>query len=157
MNSFTVTTLVTKKDYTAFLFAALYKKPVTIIASLIGLYMLLMAALPSLFGNSDSLIFNLGFGLFLVLHPFIIASLLSRQFNANPEMRHEILYTFSEDSVVVKTLTCDSTVQWTHFIKLRETKKFLLLQHTKKAANIVDKTKLTQEQIQFIKSKIGKK
>jgi len=116
MNSFTVSTLVTKKDYIAYLITTLYKKPLT-----------------------------------------IITFILSAKFNAIPSMKHEIVYTFSEDLIVIKASTCDSTMQWSHFIKVRETKKFLLLLATKRTASLVDKTKLTQEQIQFIKSKIVKK
>ena len=46
---------------------------------------------------------------------------------------------------------------WTHIIKQKETGKFLILYHTKRMGNFVDKTKLTPEQLQFIKSKVGHK
>ena len=157
MNSFTVTTLITKKDYIAYLITSIYKRPLTIIMFFVGLYMLLMVARPSLFGYPTSPVSNLVFGLFLVLNPFIITFILSAKFNAIPSMRHEIVYTFSEDLIVIKASTFDATMQWSHFIKLRETKRFLLLQSSKRTASLIDKTKITQEQIQFIKSKIGKK
>jgi hypothetical protein len=47
---------------------------------------------------------------------------------------------------------------FSHIIKRKEINKFLILYHNKKFGNFIDKTKLTNEQLQFIKSKIkGKK
>jgi hypothetical protein len=156
MDSFTVTTLVTKKEYRKYLIGTLYKKPFTIIAMLLGLYMLFMAMADFQhlsFGTPDSFLSDLGIGLFLVLFPVLVTLIASAKFRQNPSMHHEITYTFSEDAIIVKGLTFNSTLQWPHIIKLRETKKFLLLHPNRQTANFVDKSKLTDEQIAFIKSK----
>jgi hypothetical protein len=59
--------------------------------------------------------------------------------------------------VAIKGLTFNSDFLWSHIIKQKESGKFLILYHSKKLGNFIDKTKLTQEQLAFIKSRVRKK
>jgi hypothetical protein len=45
MESFTITTLLTKKDYSAYLFKEVYKKPYTVLITILGFVLVITAAL----------------------------------------------------------------------------------------------------------------
>ncbi len=57
----------------------------------------------------------------------------------------------------VQGLTFKGEFVWAHIIKQKEIANFLILYHSKKAGNFIDKTKLTLDQLQFIKTKVGSK
>jgi hypothetical protein len=65
-------------------------------------------------------------------------------------------YTFNEESMAVNGLTFKSEFLWEHIIKQKEIGKFLILYHTQKNGNFINKSKLTSEELLSIKSKIKK-
>jgi hypothetical protein len=97
------------------------------------------------------------FGLLFLFSPTLITLIAVRQFNSNPNFQHDIKYTFSENKMIVEGKTFKGEFLWAHLIKQKEIGKFLILYHSKKMGNFIDKTKLTQEQLQFIKSKVEQK
>ena len=106
---------------------------------------------------SDTPLFEICCGLFLLLFPLLIVIVSVRQFASNPSFQNDIHYTFSDQGIAVHGLTFKSEFLWSHIIKQKELGKFLILYHNKKAGNFIDKTKLTAEQLQFIKSKVKQK
>ncbi|TAD86175.1 MAG: hypothetical protein EAY75_09210, partial [Bacteroidetes bacterium] len=89
--------------------------------------------------------------------PTLITIIVVRQFKSNPSFKNDITYTFTDSSVSCQGLTFKSEFLWTPIIKQKEIGKFLILYQTKKFGSFIDKTKLTTEQMKFIKSKIGQK
>lgn len=59
--------------------------------------------------------------------------------------------------MTIQGFTFKGEFEWAHIIKREEIKNFLILYHSKKMGNFIDKTKLTSEQLQFIKSKVRAK
>jgi hypothetical protein len=160
MENFTISSRITTKEYIKVMFVGLYKKPIFILATFIGLYYILTFVLDHFeFLNfyTGTPYFEIFFGLFLLLSPSLITGIAIRQFVSNPSFRNEIKYTFGENEYVVEGITFKAEFLWSHIIKQKEISKFLILYHNKKAGNFIDKTKLTLDQIQFIKSKIGQK
>lgn len=160
MEDFTVTTRLTAKEYAKIMLVGLYKKPVFILGILLGLYLLTMILLDYLgivdYYNDKSLL-TITFGLFLLAAPALLALIAVRQFTSNPNFQHDAVYTFGDGGVTIKCLTFKSELLWTHIIKQKEMGKFLVLYHTKRAGNFIDKTKLTLDQLNFIKAKIAHK
>lgn len=95
--------------------------------------------------------------LFLLLSPLFILIISIRQFISNPSFQNDIKYTFGENGLTVEGLTFKGEFLWKHIIKEKEINKFLILYHNNRMGNFIDKTKLTSEQLQYIKSKIKKK
>ena len=160
MQDFTITTRMTTKEYASVMFFGLYKKPGFIIASIVGLFLFVTPILNYLkisdyYTYSTTIDFILG--LLLLFSPALITLIAVRQFNSNPNLQHNIKYTFSENEMKVEGKTFKGEFLWTHIIKQKEIGKFLILYHTKRMGNFVDKTKLTPGQLQFIKSKVGHK
>lgn len=160
MNNFSITTRLTTKEYTKIMFVGLYKKPGFILATILGLYYattIILNYLKVIDCYSDTPTFEIVCGAFLLFAPTLIVFISVRQFTSNPSFQNDITYTFSDNGVACQGLTFKSEFLWTHIIKQKELGKFLILYHNKKFGNFIDKTKLTTEQLQFIKSKVGQK
>lgn len=93
-------------------------------------------------------------GLFLLLFPLLIVLLAISQLKSNPNFLNEMTYTFNETGMAVRGTTFKSEFSWKHIIKQKEIGKFLILYHTKKFGNFIDKSVLTPDQLGFIKDKI---
>jgi hypothetical protein len=90
-----------------------------------------------------------------LLGPILITFIAVRQFISNPSFRHKIKYTFSDNGITIEGSTFKGEFLWAHIIKLKEISNFLILYHSKKMGNFIDKTMLTNAQLQFIKTKAG--
>ncbi|CAN5736977.1 hypothetical protein BH11BAC3_BH11BAC3_13310 [soil metagenome] len=158
MEDFTITTRTTTKEYAKVMLIGLYKKTGFIIATIVGLYLLTTVIL-NYFNiinyYSDTPYFEFFCGLFVLLGPALITFIAVRQFNSNPSFQHTIKYTFSDNGMVIEGKTFKGEFLWAHIIKQKEISSFIILYHSKKTGNFIDKTKLTKEQLQFIKTKVG--
>lgn len=159
MDNFTISTRMTNKEYVRVMFIGLYKKPVYIIGTLLGIYILTTAALGHFHVveyYSDTPWYEIAAGVFILCAPILILLIAYQQFISNPSFKNEITYTFGENGIAIQGPTFKSEMLWTHITRHKELGKFLILYHTKKFGNFIDKTKLTPAQIAFIKSKAGK-
>jgi hypothetical protein len=160
MNDFSITTKLTTKEYTKVMFMGLYKKPGFILATLLGIYYattIILDYLNVINWYADTPTFEIVCGAFLLLAPSLIVLIAVRQFTSNPSFQNDIIYTFNNNGVACKGLTFKSEFLWAHIIKQKELDKYLILYHNKKFGNFIDKTKLTPEQLDFIKSKVRQK
>ena len=160
MDDFSITSRLTRKEYTKIMFAGIYKKPAFIIATLLGLYFIVTVIVDYFKVVSfyaDTPYFEIICGLFLLLSPTLIVLISVRQFISNPSFQNDIKYTFSENGLTVQGLTFKGEFVWTHIIKQKEIGNFLILYHTKRAGNFIDKSKLTTDQLNFIKTKVAQR
>ncbi len=160
MDDFSITTRLTTDEYRKIMFVGLYKKPAFILATLLGLYFamtILLDYLNVIDWYADTPTFEIICDAFLLLAPTLIVLISVRQFTSNPSFQNDITYTFSDNGVACQGLTFKSEFLWTHIIKQKDLGKFLILYHNKKFGNFIDKTKLTTEQLNFIKSKVRQK
>lgn len=158
MDNFSITTRLTTKEYAKAMFVGLYKKPGFILATLLGLYFattIILDYVNMIDWYSDTPTFEIACGAFLLLAPTLIVFIAVRQFTSTPSFQNDITYTFSDNGIACQGLTFKSEFVWTHIIKQKELGKFLILYQNKKFGTFIDKTKLTAEQLQFIKSKVG--
>jgi hypothetical protein len=158
MENFTITTRTTSKEYAKIMLIGLYKKPGFIIATIVGLYLLTTVILDNLKiinYYQDTSYFEIVCGLFVLLGPLLITLIAVRQFNSNPSFQYPIKYTFSDNGLTIEGTTFKGEFLWTHIIKQKEISNFLILYHSKKMGNFIDKTKLTKEELHFIKTKVG--
>jgi hypothetical protein len=160
MEDFTIKTRLTTKEYTKVMFVGLYKKPAFILATVLGFYLIttvIFNYLDVIDYYNDTPLFEIICGTFLLLAPSLIVLIAVRQFTSNPSFQNEMTYIFSDSGVDILGLTFKSEFLWTHIIKQKELGKFLILYHNKKFGNFIDKTKLTADQLNFIKSKVRQK
>ncbi|SDP91296.1 hypothetical protein SAMN05428975_3545 [Mucilaginibacter sp. OK268] len=158
--NFSITSCLNQREYIKVMFIGLYKKPGFIISTIAGLY-LFITALLNYFNVIDLYVYSPFadgiLGLFLLLAPSLIVLLSINQIKSNPNLLNDITYTFTDTGMAVKGTTFKSEFSWEHIIKQKEIRQFLILYHTKKFGNFIDKSELTADQLSFIKSKIIKK
>ena len=158
MEDFSITTQTTAKEYAKVILLGLYKKLGFIISSSVGLYLLttvILDYLKIINYYSETPYFEFICSLFILLGPLLITFIAVRQFISNPSFRHKIKYTFGDKGMAIEGSTFKGEFLWAHIIKQKEINNFLILYHSKKMGNFIDKTKLTNEQLQFIKIKVG--
>ena len=157
---FSIRSTIIKADYVKVMYIGLYKKPFYIFATILGIGLLIVSAL-IYFDDTGSGLFSpfidVIFGLFLILSPSLIVLLSLGQLKSNPSFLNEMIYNFNDLGMSVTGSTFKTELKWEHIIKLKEIGDFLVLYHTKKFGNFIYKSKLTPEQLSFIKSKIIKK
>lgn len=160
MEDFSITSSLTTKEYSKIMFVGLYKKPAFILATILGLYMIITIILDYfeiIKYYPDTPLFEIICGPLLLLSPIIITFISVRQFTSNPAFQNDITYSFGESGYIVQGVSFKAEFSWSHIIKQKELQKYLILYHSKRAGNFIDKTKLTAGQLAFIKSKVGKK
>jgi len=160
MEDFTITTRTSAKDYGKALLIRLYRDAGFILAAILGVY-LLSTVILDYFGvisyYSHTPYFELSCALFLLLAPLLITFMAVRQFASNPHCQKDIKFTFGERGMSLEGDTFKGEFLWAHIVKQKEVSKFLVLYQSKRTGNFIDKTKLTSEQLEFIKSKVRKK
>ncbi|MBG8552013.1 YcxB family protein [Hymenobacter guriensis] len=157
MNDFSITTRLTTNEYVKIMFIGLYRKPAFILATILGFYYVTTISLDYLniidwYNNTP--VFEILCGAFLLLAPTLITFISIRQFLSNPNFQNNITYSFSDNGFTCQGFTFKSEFVWQHITKQKELGKFLILYHNKKFGNFIDKTKLTAEQLNYIKSKV---
>jgi hypothetical protein len=160
MEDFSITTRLTEKEYSKLMYVGLYRKPGIIVATFLGLFIavtLILDHLRVINYYSETPYFEVFGGLFLLLLPTIIVQMSLKQLRSNASYQHSITYIFGEKGIRVQGLTFNAEFQWSHIIKRKEIGKFLILYHSKKLGNFVDKTKLTTEQLEFIRGRVKDK
>ena len=157
---FSITSKLDKGDYIKVMFIGLYKKPYYILATIFGFSLLIISIL-NYFNAIGFEVYSpftdAILGLFLLLSPSIIVFFAVSQAKSNPSFLNEMTYTFNDVGISVTGLTFKTELLWEYIIKQKEIGDFLVLYHTKKFGIFIDKSKLTSEELLFIKSKIIKK
>jgi hypothetical protein len=108
MNDFSITTQLTTKEYAKIMFVGFYKKPGFILATILGLYFAVTIILD--YSNivdwySETPIFEIACGAFLLFAPSLIVFIAVRQFKSNPSFQNDMTYTFSDNGVACQGLT----------------------------------------------------
>lgn len=158
MDTFSCTTQLNSKIVAGIMGKGLYKKPSIIFAQILGLYFISTIILDHyniINWYSGTPYWEIGLGLFLLLAPILILFISIVQFNSNPANKEAILYTFSNQGVEIKGNSYLSKLDWIYFMKQKEIGQYLILYHSKKFGSYIDKTMLTDAQIEFIKFKIN--
>jgi hypothetical protein len=157
MEDFTIKTRLTVKEYIKIMFIGLYKKPIYILTTLFGSYLLLTNFLNyiGILNYHSNTIFEIACGIFLIAAPSLITLLAVRQFTLNPSIQTDLMYTFGNKGIIIQGATFKSELAWAHIIKQKELGKFLVLYYTKKGGTFIDKTKLTASQLAFVKAKVN--
>ena len=152
MEDFTITTRLSKREYRNVLFILFYKHPYIICITILGLFFIVAAIKDS--SNVIDFMWEGFSGIFLLFIPLLKIFRQVSQFASNRGIQEDISYTFCEGGIVAKGLDFKSEFSWAHIIKCKEIKNFLILYQTKKSGHYIDRTKLTEGQLKFIKSKV---
>ena len=159
MENFTVSTLLTKDDYTRCLFRTTYRKPGNIVTTIAGVVFIGISVYLSMRSGrdySDFLTIAIP-GIFLIVSPVIQVFIARKNTFKNPALQFNVEYTFGDEGIGVKGISFESSFAWLHIFKVQEDREFLLLYLNKRGAYFIKKDVFTQQQIDFIKSKVKRR
>jgi hypothetical protein len=157
MEPFTITTHLSRSEFSSLIFWKYIKRPVTIIFSIMGMITFLLAALDfagiiDIYPDQPWL--ELFIGLTVMLLPFLASLRARKQYDSLKRLHSDINYTFSEDRILVKGDEFESSYSWNTLRKFEERPGYVLLYHSKISAEIIHRKSLTEDQVIYIKSKI---
>ncbi|MBO9620459.1 MAG: YcxB family protein [Niabella sp.] len=96
----------------------------------------------------------IGFGVLLLLVPLLQYRRVIKNYKESP-ISKGVEYTFSEDGVKSSTPNSERFLKWPAFVKWEERGNILLLYLDADQALYIQRSLITQEQLNFIKLKIG--
>ena len=105
------------------------------------------------FANSVDITWALVSVLFVfVLLPVITLSKIKKQYQAAKALHTDISYHITNDFIRAKGNDIDSTSKWTYFIRIKETKQFILLYHSQMVAVTLHKKLFTLKELNEFKA-----
>lgn len=152
MEEFSATYNLTKSEYAKILLNAVYKKPLMIVITLSGLY--LMADWYT-FKESDEFFYvKLIVGICLLLIPPVRILSYLQKIKASKIIETDVILTFNEDFIRFQARSYKTEISWDYFLSFRETTNYLVLNVNKTDGYYLRKKIFTAEQRKFIKSQI---
>jgi hypothetical protein len=149
------TSQISYKDYKSLMLELSFKKPVYFV--LIGIIILLALSLLAndhITSNSYIIITVLIFGVIFI--PIATIRQIKRMYQTNQIFHEQLKYSLDNNSIHIKGNTIDSTVLWTRFYKIKETKRFFMLYSGENIATLLEKKMFPEKAInefrEFIKS-----
>ena len=149
---------ITFKDYLNLIFRLSFRKPVFLIY--LGFTLLIIVNFitsGSRIALQGDIIFPGVFVLVVVvLLPVILFFQTKRIYASNKLFHEQVSYSLDNNVITIKGETFESSIQWSHFLKITETKNFFMLYQGKTNATLLDKNAMTlpdrDEFRKFIKS-----
>jgi len=143
------------KDYLKLMYVLTYRKPVIIIITIIGILSLIMSLL--YFGGikmpyKSPPYSQLFFGIVIVfLFPVLIYISAKRMFASSARLQERITYEFTDEIIRVTGESFKSEMDWMKIYKIVELKSWFLIYQNKRAANLIAKETLRDQQGAFKK------
>jgi hypothetical protein len=131
-----------------------YKKPWSIIITIIGLTMLVLSILYFM-GYHMTLdkppFAQLIIGLITIFIPVSIFKSARKAFSSHGRIQERMIYEFTLDKIIITGETFKTEMDWTKLYKIQELKDWILIYNTKLNANVIPKESFGEELIEFKK------
>ena len=98
--------------------------------------------------NIDSYLFVFIFYGVYLLSPVFNILQIRKLYNSNKNFQEPLNYILTNESINIKGNTIESTLKWTHFIQIKETKNFFLFYTGKSVATLLDKKMFSESDLQ---------
>lgn len=161
MDNFSLTTQLSQQEYCKLFIQLSYKQRKYQVFTMMSILMIIVSVLrffmkSILSANVQWILFCISI-YFLVLFPIIVWLRAKKIYQSNPGLQAPIKYRFTENGVSLTGSDKTSDFEWKEFGKVQQTKSFLLMYNYNRAAYFIKLKDLTQEQIEFIQSKVETK
>jgi hypothetical protein len=152
MTSFSHTSHISPAVYIKFLYSQFYKKPAIILLHLFCFYFLSRiingtASIPS---------FEFYYVIFAVIFPSLMIYLNLKKPGVQRYVYAPLQYTFSDETILIQGADFKTELKWSAIRNVKEMKQLLFFKTTRSNGTLFDKTLLTPEQMEFIRSKTTK-
>lgn len=151
---------ITKKEFRRIMMKSFYPKPTSQILLYIGILAALLVCTGVLSLNSSDKIQNYGLIFLMVLNlfmPFYLVWYADQQYNTSTILKGSLRFVFDDEKISFQGDGIEGAYDWNKIIKYAEMKHFLLLYFSARQISFLKTNGLTEEQLNFIKSKIKAK
>ncbi len=156
--SINLTGLIEYLDYRNLILGLSFKKPIYLVV----LGLMLLFSLTFLVNRENMMNqFDSNYFIFIIIGAFLLSPIftliqIKRLYKTNKIFQEQLTYILTNDSIRIKGNTVNSTLKWTHFYQIKETKNFFMFYHGKMVATLLDKKMFSESELQdflnFIKS-----
>ena len=150
MPPFTVFNHISKKEYIAYVLQLTYRKWYIILITvfcILGLLFYLLDLLQVSDFYNETPVLMIAFAIyFLLIIPLLMRNKAGKNYASNRRIQQTITYTFSEEGIAFKGDDFEGQYSWNNVIKIKQTKKYLLLYLSRNAAELIKKDILTPQQ-----------
>lgn len=151
----TIKTRLNFEEYKKLIFILIYKKPIVIFITVLGLYMIVHASL-SYFGIiriNNNITIQFIFGIIITfLIPYNIYKSSKKNFETNKRIQEEIEYNFTNEKIIVKGESFNLEHEWNKITRIKELKDCFLIYQSKTSADIIPKRNLLESEIQELRN-----
>ena len=144
------------KEYIRLMYRLTYRKPMVIIISLIGFFMLILSALYflGLYRSTDQPPYSqLAAGLFVSLVlPFSVYRAAKRQFNSNERLKELIVYEFNPEHIQITGESFRSELTWSKTHKIIEISDWIIIYQSKLVANVIPRRCFEPHQLDIFRN-----
>ena len=132
---------LTLENYRKINFLVLYKQPVTIILTLIGILSLIFFVL-NLVGSAGNILSDtlphLGIGIaFTFAIPAMVFISSKKTFETNNYLQEEIFWTISEEKIKFKGKSFGAEYSWSNIFKIKKVSNWVIIYQSKAIANFI--------------------
>jgi hypothetical protein len=143
--SFSFNNKIEYKDYRNLILELTFKKP-----WILAIFIILLLNFVGLFTNFKQYQTNIGYlipFLILILIPIFLIIQIKSNYKNQKSLHEEIFYSLDNLSVKITGQSFNSEIKWDYYIKVKETKRFFLLYQNKTSANILNKSRMSDNDI----------
>jgi hypothetical protein len=79
--------------------------------------------------------------------PILTLSQAKKLYDSNKIFQEPLEYHITNDSIQIKGITVNSTLKWSHFFQIKETKEFFMFFHGENVATLVEKQMFNSENL----------
>lgn len=155
-----VENLISQKEVRRVAINVFYKKPSSLIILCAGILCLILACTGFVTFKKEDLVRDCFILFFIVLNlimPFFLVRGADQQYNSSVILKAPIRYIFDEDKIAYQGNSIEGSYNWDIITRYSEMKNLLLLYFSAQQITFIKTDSLTEEQLNFIKSKIKAK
>ena len=147
-----IKTTLTQKDYINATMVLLYKKPGTIVITVIGvLFFVLTIVLIVMDSPGSSVKDFIAPICIMAALPVVSAITARRNYATNPRVGEQVEYVFDQDYLKVNGQSYNSQLSWDKIYKVTQSKNWIFIWHNRQMANPISKRDIWEEQQEELK------
>ncbi len=150
MNELKIESRITQSDYTQVVYLLIYRKPLVLLISLMGLALIVLSLLYFLNiytpTEKPPYISLLAGMLIMIVFPVSIYRIAKRNFNSGNLLHENIIYTFTNDTVFLQGDSFAMTMSWKKIYKVKNLNKWILFYRDKDHMNFMIKNTFNNTQ-----------
>ena len=134
-----IETQLDSKSYIRLMYQLTFRKPTTIIFSVLGAIMFVGSIYLFIYTDDEvnSLVISFVFGFYTLTLPIQVYRNAKKNFNSHLRLQEKMTYEFTDEKIIVTGDSFQSEQDWLKMYKVLEIKDWILLYQNKQIANLI--------------------